>query len=112
LRAENGIPETKAAQRIMDQNKFGEQIQACVGWYTRVRTASAFGEFLGPRPRHFPQVRISRSGTDESETADQQAPIIIEPVRRAGDTIDEIEAPLDRRLGTLDLVLCVVHWQG
>ena len=77
-----------------------------------MHTAPALGEFLGPRPRQLPEARITRSSAHESEAADQQAPITIKAVRCAGDTIDEIEAPLDRCLAAGDLVSCFGHWQS
>ncbi len=77
-----------------------------------MRTAPALGEFLGPRPRQFPEAGITRSSAHESEAADQQAPITIKAVRCAGDTIDEIQATLDRCLVAGDSVSCFGHWQS
>jgi len=70
------------------------------------------GEFLGPRPRQSAEARITRSSTHESEAADQQAPITIKAVWCTGDTIDEIQPPLDRYLGAGGLVWCFGHWQS
>src|SRR6266478_7561384 len=77
-----------------------------------MRTTPALGEFLSPRPRQLPEARITRSSAHESEAADQQAPITIKAVRRAGDTIDEIQPPLDRCLAAGDLVRYFGHWQS
>src|SRR5229473_8721549 len=77
-----------------------------------MHTAPALGEFLGPRPRQLPEARITRSSAHESEAADQQAPITIKAVRCAGDTIDEIQPPLDRCLAAGDLIWCFRHWQS
>src|SRR4030095_2349067 len=67
------------------------------------------GEFLGPRPRQLPEARITRSSAHESEAANQQAPITIKPARCIGDTIYEIQSPLDRSLAAGDLISCFGH---
>src|SRR5258708_5149357 len=75
-------------------------------------TAPALRESLGPRSRQVPEACITRSSAHESEATDQQGPITIKAVRRAGDTIDEIQPPLDRCLAAGDLVWYFGHWQS
>src|SRR5712664_1611922 len=82
-----------------------------------MRTAPALRESLGPRSRQVPEACIARSSAHESEAADEQAPITIKAVRCAGDTIDEIQTPLDRCpldrcLAAGDLIWCFGHWQS
>src|SRR5215207_9156381 len=77
-----------------------------------MRTAPALGEFLGPRPRQVLKARVTRRSAHEGEAADQQAPVTLKAVRCAGDTIDEIQAPLDRHLAANGLDWSSGHWQS
>ena len=91
-------------------------MRAGIRWNKGLRPAPALGEFLGPRPGQLPEDRITRSSAHESEAADQQASITIKTVPCPGDTIDEIQppldrCPLDRCLAIGDLVWCFDHWQ-